>query len=621
MRRVKVNLSIKSRLIVAFLAILILPCVAIGWFSYQKAATQVENEILANARQGVQITDSQITDFFASVTSDMDYLAGQLRDEMADGEESGQIRAVLDPYKAVHPQFQTVFYGNEDGLIIRSPEQYVEGYDPRERPWYTSAMDNKGKAIINDPHVSATSGQIVVVPSKAISDGRGVVGGNLDISKIAETVNQIRVGEKGYVTILGETPSYLIHPTIEPGTEAKEAFVSRFYESDAGTIDYEFNGKSKRAVFMTNELTGWKIVGALEKSEITSATRSILYTTVAVIVVAVLLGALLVIAIIRSITSPLQRLIGATATIADGDLTQEIAVRSKDEIGRLSVSVNDMSHKLRDLIGGVLSASHNVAAASEQISATTEEIAKGSSVQAQASQYMHEQFSQLSHAINAVAVSAEEASQLAANTTVIARKGGEIVRLSVESMGQVSSRMEQLEKDSVKIGEIIEVIDDISEQTNLLALNAAIEAARAGEQGRGFAVVADEVRKLAERSGEATTQITSIIKEMQANTHKSVTAVSNGVSQSRQTGQAFEEIVGMINETEHKVNEIAAASEQQAAQADEVMQSIESISSASQEAAAASEETAATSQSLALLAEGLNKSISIFKVNSSREQG
>jgi len=336
--------------------------------------------------------------------------------------------------------------------------------------------------------------------------------------------------------------------------------------------------------------------------------------TIAVIAAALAISVVLGYAISNVIVRPLGKVVQLVGNVAKGDLRATSDIDTKDEVGKLAASVNDMVANLRATVGGILVSAESVSAASQQISASTEEIAGGSMSQANAAQTMNELFRELSLAIHSVAGSAEQASELSNRTMGIAQDGGTVVRTSIDGMMRVNEQMSMLEEDSIRIGEIIEVIDDIAEQTNLLALNAAIEAARAGDQGRGFAVVADEVRKLAERSSGATKQIAKIIKGMQDNTMQSVKAVEDGVTASRKTGEAFEHILAMVNETAHKVTEIAAASEQQAAQASDVLSSIESISAASEEAAASSEQTASTAQSLAQLAEELNGSVSQFKV-------
>ena len=336
--------------------------------------------------------------------------------------------------------------------------------------------------------------------------------------------------------------------------------------------------------------------------------------TIGVIVLALIISISLGYLISQVIGKPLKRVVLLLGKVADGDLSETSDMDTKDEIGTLSNSVNQMILNLRQTVGGILASAETVSAASQEISASTEEIASGSMSQASAAQTVNELFGELSLAINSVAQGAEQASDLSDKTMNIAQNGGKVVQLSIDGMTNVNEQMSRLEGDSNKIGEIIEVIDDIADQTNLLALNAAIEAARAGDQGRGFAVVADEVRKLAERSSEATKQITTIIKGMQQNTQQSVKAVEEGVASSQKTGEAFEHILSMVNETAYKVSEIAAASEQQAAQSSEVMFSIESISAATEEVAASSEETATTAQSLAQLAEELNSLVSIFRL-------
>lgn len=317
----------------------------------------------------------------------------------------------------------------------------------------------------------------------------------------------------------------------------------------------------------------------------------------------------------RMISRPLNRMVTLVAKVAEGDMRETSDITTNDEVGQLARSVNRMILQLRKIVGEILNSAHSVSSASEQISASIQEIASGNTSQAAASQTMSEMFTQLSSAVQSVARRAEEAAGLSVDTTRIATEGGAVVSASIVGMNGVSGHMAQLNDDSNRVGEIVEVIDDIADQTNLLALNAAIEAARAGEQGRGFAVVADEVRKLAERTGEATKQITAIIKTMQQNTSRSVHAVEESSVLTQRTGDAFQAIIEMVTQTSDKVSDIAAASEEQAAQSTEVQVSVESISAATEQAAASSEETAAASQSLSQLAQELTHLVSIFKVS------
>lgn len=316
----------------------------------------------------------------------------------------------------------------------------------------------------------------------------------------------------------------------------------------------------------------------------------------------------------RTITHPIRKLQDVMARVRNNDLTAEADYKSQDEIGQLCESVNTTVKNLRTMINQILDASGDVAASSEQISASSEEVSVGNMKQAEDTQVIAELFKELSIAISDVSSRAEDAAVLSAQTVSIAEEGGVVIRSSIQGMEDVNDKMKLLEEDSDKIGEITRVIDEISSQTNLLALNAAIEAARAGEQGRGFAVVADEVRKLAERSIDATKQIGNIIRKMQVNMKNSLIAVSEGVNNSRQTQASFETIMSKVNDTSEQITMIAAACEEQAAQTSQVTQSIESIAAISEETAAATEETAASSQSLAKLAEGLNQIVSVFKV-------
>ncbi|WP_217594173.1 methyl-accepting chemotaxis protein [Cohnella sp. GbtcB17] len=316
-------------------------------------------------------------------------------------------------------------------------------------------------------------------------------------------------------------------------------------------------------------------------------------TTFAVIAAALLLSVALGFYISRHISRPLRQTVELVGRVAQGDLRETSDIDTRDEVGSLAASINRMIEDLRVTVGRIQFSAENVSSATQQISASTEEIAGGSSSQANSAQTMNELFKELSEAIGSVARSAEHASDLSNAAMEIAQDGSRVVDASIQGMNEVNEQISRLAQDSEQVGEIVSVIDDIAEQTNLLALNA--------------------VRKLAERSGEATKQIAQIVKGMQANTRRSVEAVAGGLAGSRRTGEAFGDILAKVSESAGRVAEIAAASEQQAAQSSDMMASIESISAAAEEAAASSQETAATAQTLASLADELNASVAMFR--------
>ncbi|SEO83944.1 methyl-accepting chemotaxis protein [Paenibacillus sp. OV219] len=319
--------------------------------------------------------------------------------------------------------------------------------------------------------------------------------------------------------------------------------------------------------------------------------------------------------VIRRITRSVDTILNRTKRFAEGELqagTQ--TVHDKDELGSIAQAIETMADGLRQLISQVMSAAERVTNAAAEISATTDEVARGNMYQAESAQTAAEVVTQLSQGVQQAQQRAQEATKLTVGTNQDAINCSKTVSESLASMNNLAQRMNALEQDSSQIGSIIEVIDDIAEQTNLLALNAAIEAARAGEQGRGFAVVADEVRKLAERSGDATKQISSIITGMQRSTQESVKAMSTTETLYRQAGGALESIVHRVGEVTQQTKEIAASSVTQAAQSEEVMKQIEAIASISQEAAASAQETASSSQTLGTLANQLTAVVRKFRI-------
>ncbi|KTC39853.1 methyl-accepting chemotaxis protein [Pseudomonas sp. L5B5] len=364
----------------------------------------------------------------------------------------------------------------------------------------------------------------------------------------------------------------------------------------------------------------------LDRRDVESAqARSLQLTST---LLALLVGVLAAVIITRQITRPLRETLTAVERIASGDLTQDMHITRRDELGVLQQGIARMGVTLRELIGGIRDGVTQIASAAEELSAVTEETSAGVNSQKVETDQVATAMHEMTATVQEVARNAEEASQAAAAADGEAREGDKVVAQAIEQIERLASEvvrstdaMSVLQQESDKIGSVMDVIKAVAEQTNLLALNAAIEAARAGEAGRGFAVVADEVRALAQRTQKSTEEIEELVAGLQNGTQQVATVMHNSrvltdssVDLTRKAGASLENITRTVSNIQSMNQQIAAAAEQQSAVAEEISRSIINVRDVSEQTAAASEETAASSVELARLGGQLQMMVSHFRV-------
>ncbi len=491
-----------------------------------------------------------------------------------------------------------------------------------------------------------------------------------------------KVGETGYIYTMNSQGVLQIHPAKE-GSDltsydfAKEmvAKAPTLAADEIGWVYYDWINKELGETEARTKIVAYAyfpewdwIIGVgsyLDEftAPVNSVRNSILLLGIICLAVSLIVGFFMA----RSIAGPIKEVAGIAESMAQGDLSRTVHINSKDEIGVLARSFNAMINYLQ----GAAAAAERIAAndltvtveprsdkdtfghafkkmlanftdmirqlsqnAQELVSAATE-IASSSEEMSRGAKDQSDQVGQVSAAIEemnaAIAESAKNAgsvSEASKRASDNASQGGRIVSETINGMHKIAEVVRQsagsigqLAEAADKIGEIIDVIDDIADQTNLLALNAAIEAARAGEQGRGFAVVADEVRKLAERTGKATGQITEMIKGIQNQTGDAVSSMESGIKEvetgrqlADQAGASLNEIVTMTQEVMAMIQQIATATEEQSASAEGVLKNIDYISSVTKETARGAEQSAAAAEELSRQADGLNRMVEKFRI-------
>ncbi|MFS1290799.1 methyl-accepting chemotaxis protein [Pseudomonas piscis] len=502
--------------------------------------------------------------------------------------------------------FQLTYFGGQDGMMFSVPAgNRAADYDPRSRGWYKAA-NTAQQTIVTEPYVAASSGKLVITVATPVQhQGRmiGVAGADIDLSSISAIINSLNFGGHGHAFIVGADGKILIHPDNKLVLKnLAEAYPDGAPRVSPGLQEVQLNGKTQFISFTrVNGVNSanWYVALVLDQDAAFAMlgefrTSALIAMAIAVVIIIGLLGML-----IRLLLQPLHLMGRAMHDIAEGegDLTRRLEIHNHDEFGTLGVAFNRFVERIHSSIREVSSATGQVNEVALRVVAASNSSMLNSDQQASRTNSVAAAINQLGAAAQEIAQNAALASQHSSEARNLAQDGQQVVDRTIDAMHQLSAKIsnscehiETLNSNTVNIGQILEVITGISQQTNLLALNAAIEAARAGEAGRGFAVVADEVRNLAHRTQDSAQQVQKMIEELQVGARQAVGTMTESQRESEssvgianQAGERLGSVTQRIGEIDGMNQSVATATEEQTAVVESINVDINEINTLNQE--------------------------------------
>ena len=619
------NLSLKQKILLSVVIALSLVILLLSWQSYSSQ----KSLLLQGSQEQLQRLGTQQAERVS------DWLAARRDVIQALGNKAG-----ADPLNAlqqaqVSGRFQLTYFGESSGKMNDSdPSINRDGYDPRSRGWYQEAM-GKGGLIVTKPYLDVAYNIMVVTLAQPVSGG--VVGGDLSIASLVEDVTKMQLPADGFAIMMHKDGTVIAYKdaakAMKPASEIDNDLTNALIEQSKASqglvpIYFDSEGRDKLLWAVDVPNTDWELLLVLDKDTLNAPLSSLLMTQLGMALL-VLVGSILAISwLVSMLLGPLTKVSQALARIADGngDLTQRIKIDANDEVGQLANSFNRFVGSQHQLIGNIRQLANELNADAERSLVTNQAAVDELQRQQQEVTMVATAVTEMASATMEIAGNAENTAAAAQQSAQSSEQGKMLVnktRQSInglaEEVGQATEVIGELSRHAQAITSILSTIQGIAEQTNLLALNAAIEAARAGEQGRGFAVVADEVRVLSRRTQDSTQQIQSTIETLQQTTARAVSLMQtsqgladNSVQDADQAVRALEEITSAISLISDMAGQIATAAEEQTQVTGEITQNTTAIKDVSDEITASAMRDLDQAHSLKGRAADLNQQVSTF---------